>query len=247
MKSLELLSNECILLLHKNNLLRPLIKAEISENVLSKVIVPEETKEIAINEFLKQLGIQDNNQYEELISTKKIDRTAIENSAINKIKLKNYCKEKFENKAKARFLERKDQLDIVIYSLIRIKDPYKANELYMRIVDDKKDFGELASIYSEGIEKKSRGIIGPIALERSHPKLAGILKNSKEGEVQPPFKIDDSFLVVRVESYEPVKLDDFMKEKMSEELFNLWLEAQASSINIELLEKANLNNINGNK
>lgn len=242
MNTLECLSEDCIKLLHKNNLLKPLIKAELSDNIISKVNISEEAKEKAINNLLRKLGIKNQAQYEELISSNKVDKNAIELSAIRAIQLKNFCKEKFENKAEARFLERKNQLDIVIYSLIRVKDRDKAYEIYLRIVDDNEDFGELAVMYSEGIENKSRGLIGPLALERSHPTLAEILRNSKRGEVQQPFKIEDSFLIVRVESYDPVELDDFMKEKMSEELYNIWLDNQVNSLNNDLLNKVKGNN-----
>ena len=85
------------------------------------------------------------------------------------------------------------------------------------------------------MEKNTRGIIGPVPIGSAHPKLAEILKHSPPGEVQPPIKIEDIYLVVRVESYNPARLDDFMKGKMCEELFNNWLTLQALEISQKLL------------
>ena len=79
--------------------------------------------------------------------------------------------------------------------------------------------------------------MGPLQLGQSHPKLAEVLKRSKPGEIQPPFEIDSSYLLVRVESFEPCKLDDFMREKMREELFNNWLNDKVNHINENLLKK----------
>ena len=61
---------------------------------------------------------------------------------------------------------------IVIYSLIRVKDFFKARELYLRIIGNEAEFGDLAAEFSEGIEKKTRGVVGPMPLGRSHPNKA---------------------------------------------------------------------------
>ena len=85
-------------------------------------------------------------------------------------------------------------------------------------------------MYSEGIENKTRGIIGPCPLEKAHPILAEQLRNSKPGKVQPPLEIDSSYIITRVESYEPAKLDESMREKMADELFNIWAESKVNDI-----------------
>ena len=158
--------------------------------------------------------------------------------ALKPVKIKLLCKQEFEHKAEARFLERKNKLDVVIYSLIRTKDPFKAQELYLRIIENEADFSDLASIYSEGIEKKTRGIIGPVTVEKAHPLMQEILRTSKPGKTNMPVKVDDSFVVVRVESYDSAKLDEFMKEKMGEELFNDLIESKVNDINQLLLEQS---------
>ena len=100
-------------------------------------------------------------------------------------------------------------------------------------------------MYSEGIESKTRGIVGPTPIGTAHPKLKELLENSKPGEVQPPIIVEDSHVVVRVESLDPAKLDDFMREKMEEELFNNWVEDQVNEIRNSLLSSKNLNKKSG--
>ena len=128
----------------------------------------------------------------------------------------------FDKKADSRFLERKSELDIVIYSLLRHNDPHVIHELFLRISEEESEFGEIATQYSQGVENKKRGIVGPVTIERAHPQLAELLKNSPPGKVQPPIKVNDSYLVVRVESFDQAQLDDFMREKIKEELFKAW-------------------------
>ena len=240
MKALELFSNKCIKLLHKNNLLKPLIRYELTSNILSEIHIETKVKEKIISDFREKLNISGDVKLNEWLEENKINKTSFEELALTNIRLNKYCKSNFDHKVEARFLERKNELDIVIYSLIRVNDFFKARELYLRLIGNEAEFGDLASEFSEGIEKKTRGIVGPLALGRAHPKLAEQLRISKPGKIQPPIDVDGSFLVIRVESFDAAQLDDFMREKIAQELFENWIEDQAIELSQNLL-KDNLN------
>jgi len=238
MESFNCLNQECILLLHRNSLLRPLIKAELIKTELKKISLEKDLEKNTISDFFKRLGVNDEDKYQEWLINNNLNRSDVEELALKPVKIKKLCKQEFGHKVEARFLERKNKLDVVIYSLIRTKDPFKAQELYLRIIENEADFSDLASIYSEGIEKKTRGIIGPVTVEKSHPIMQEILRTSEPGKTNKPVKIEDSYVVVRVESYDPARLDDFMKEKMREELFNDLIESKVNDINQLLLEQS---------
>ncbi len=238
MESIKCLNQESILLLHRNSLLRPLIKAELVKTELKKISLDKDLEKNTISDFFKRLGVNDENKYQEWLINNNLTRSDLEELALKQVKTKILCKQEFDHKAEARFLQRKNKLDVVIYSLIRTKDPFKAQELYLRIIDNEAEFSDLASTYSEGIEKKTRGIIGPVTVEKSHPIMQEILRTSEPGKTNKPVKIDDSYVVVRVESYDPARLNDFMKEKMREELFNDLIESKVNDINQLLLEQS---------
>ena len=246
MKSFKCLNQETILLLHRNSLLRPLIKSELIKDELRKVSLDSDLEKSTISEFLKNLGVNNETKYEEWLLNNKLTESDIEQFALKQAKIKLFCKQKFENKIEARFLERKNKLDVVIYSLIRTKDPFKAQELYLRIIENESEFSDIASTYSEGVEKKTRGIIGPVTVEKAHPILQEILRTSEPGKTHTPVKVDDSYVVVRVESYDPAKLNDFMREKMGEELFNDLIESKVNEISKTYLEQLKVINTNGN-
>ena len=155
--------------------------------------------------------------------------------ALKKFRLKEYATSNYNHKVETRFLERKTELDIIVYSLIRVSDPFIARELYLRVLSKEADIGDLSSQYSEGPEKKVRGIVGPIPIGAAHPRLAKFLQTCVPGEVQQPIKVNDSYLVVRVECFEPAQLDDYMREKMGEELFNIMIDEQTIELRNKLL------------
>ncbi len=239
MDSLKCLDNECINLLHKHRLLQPLIKYEFKNSVLSRVNIDKEIENEAINKFKLKFKIKDESDFEKFLKGNGFCQKDFNNLALEDLRTKEYTSNKFANKSEARFLERKNELDIVIYSLIRVNDLSLCRELYLRIFEKEADFGEIASKYSEGIEKRTRGIVGPMSLEKAHPILAEHLRISKIGEVSQPIKINNSHLITRVESYDSAKLDSFMQDKMCEELFEGWLNSQSLSILKELISKTN--------
>ena len=64
----------------------------------------------------------------------------MKNLALSDVRLQKYCMENFGHQVEARFMERKDKLDVFVYSLIRIKDFFKAKELYMRLISKEEEF-----------------------------------------------------------------------------------------------------------
>jgi len=235
-ETLNCLTEECITLLHKNKLLDPLIKSSLINSTLSQVNLSPEKKATLINYFLEKNQV-DSEKIDEWLKENNLEKDDMENLALGDERLEIYCKEQFNNKLDSYFLERKDQLDIVVYSLLRVKDFFQANEYYLRIIESEADFGELASKYSEGLEKKSRGIVGPVPLGQTHPRLAELLINSPQGETQPPIEIGGSYIVVRVESYDPAKLDDYMRKNLRKELFYRWIDTQTSQFISKLLKE----------
>ena len=240
MKSLDCFTPESITLLNKNKVLRPLIRELLIEDVLSKLTIEEEIKEQKLKAFLEKTGFADESKRDQWLKANNMSIKDLENNALKPFKLQLFCKNNFNNKVESRFLQRKSELDIVVYSLIRVDDVNVAKELYLRISAKEAEFGELAAMYSWGPERKTRGIVGPITIGKSHPTLIKVLENSKIGEVSTPILINDYYLIVRLECIEPAELNDFMREKMSEELFNNWIEEQVDDISNSILKEASL-------
>ena len=157
MKSLECLTKECTALLHKHKLTKPLIKAELIEHELAKVTIEQKVKEKAIQDFIDKHGLTKKEVYQEWLDKRDLTDKDFENIALRRTKAQELCNSKFSNQLESWFIKRKDDLDIIIYSLIRVKGFYQAKELYLRLEAKEEDFGDVAAKYSNGIEKKTRG------------------------------------------------------------------------------------------
>jgi parvulin-like peptidyl-prolyl isomerase len=143
-------------------------------------------------------------------------------------RINRHCEEHFSHRAEQRFLARKNQLDQVIYSLLRVEDAALARELYLRIAEGEADFAELAAGYSQGPERSTRGVVGPVPILQAHPALAELLRTSRPGQLQPPLRIEQWWLVVRLESLRSASFDTEMRDRMARELFDEWVDEEVA-------------------
>ncbi|MEB3201154.1 MAG: peptidylprolyl isomerase [Synechococcaceae cyanobacterium] len=144
------------------------------------------------------------------------------------LRIQRHCEQHFVHRAEQRFLARKNQLDQVIYSLLRVDDGALARELYLRIAEGEADFAELAASYAKGPERATRGVVGPVPLTQAHPTLAELLRTSRPGQLHPPVQIDKWWLVVRLESLRSATFDPEMQQRMARELFEAWVDEEVA-------------------
>jgi parvulin-like peptidyl-prolyl isomerase len=134
------------------------------------------------------------------------------------------------NKLESYFLTQKPNLDQVVYSLLRTSNMATAQELYFRIKGKEQSFAELAREFSQGPEAQSGGLIGPMALSQPHPHLAAKLRASQPGQLLPPSRLGDWFVIVRLEQMLPAKLDESTRKKLLDGLFQNWLEESVKQL-----------------
>ncbi|MFO7628470.1 MAG: peptidylprolyl isomerase [Prochlorococcaceae cyanobacterium] len=125
-----------------------------------------------------------------------------------------------------RFLERKIDLDQVVYSMVRVEEREVSEEIYQRLVEGENDFPELAEAFSIGTERNTRGLIGPVPLSAAHPELFSRLRVSRQGQLWPPFHVVDIWVVLRFERLIPAQLNNTMRATLLEELFEEWFDAR---------------------
>ena len=226
MDTLSCLSEEAAALLERHQLLKPLVKAELIRSALAAISVDSEQEQQLLNNFWLQQGIADESGFSAWLDKTGSRRELVLEQLTAPLRLSAYCNDKFGHRAEVRFLERKQQLDQVVYSLIRVKDPFQARELYLQIAEGEADFGSIATQFSQGRENQTRGVVGPVPLIQAHPKLVELLRSSKPGELREPIVVEDWNLIVRLESFQPAVLDGAMEQRMAHELFAEWIDEE---------------------
>ena len=220
---LAVIPADAMALLRRHNLLRPLVQKQvIAEAVGNTELTPEERQQ-ARSQFLKVNRLSDADAEQRFITSQGLSPSDLTWQIELPLRIQQHCRKHFLHKAEARFLSRKNQLDRVVYSLLRVRDGLLARELYLRIAGEEATFAELAARHAEGPEKSTHGIVGPVPLAQAHPMLMDKLRTSSPGVLLEPFSLENWWLVVRLEQYSPASFDQAMAMRMASELFEEWV------------------------
>ena len=217
-------------LLDQFHLLKPLIDQMVASEAIVDVVVSAEQLEQARLGFLQQRGFSGLDQWSELLKELGCSEDEVFERLRQSIRRRSFIRERYEVKAETRFLERKNELDQVVYSLLRLKNRFLAQELYLQIESGESSFADLAKCYAEGPERSTNGIVGPVSLTKAHPILVEKLRVAQPGVLLEPFRISDWWLVVRLERYSSATFTAEVSEQMCEEMFNAWIEEETATI-----------------
>lgn len=209
-------------------LLRPYLRHRVLLKMLSGERLSENEKEQAIAAFADEYQLDTDEELERFRREQFLAEASLTALAEQPMRLAHCCHRLFRSKAEARFLNRKADLDRVVYSLIRLNDKDLARELYLQLEEGQADFADLAAEYSHGPERNTRGVVGPVSLTKAHPHLMERLRTANAGVVQEPFQIENWWLVFRLESLTPATFDEATRDQMSQELLDEWLEAEVA-------------------
>ena len=225
----QLIGVEGRALLDRFNLLKPLVEQMLITQAISDVVVPVEQLEQARLGLLHQRGFDGMAQWAELLEMLGRSEEEVLERLCHSIRRRRLMRQRFAAKAEARFLERKSELDQVVYSLLRLENSFLARELYLQIESGESNFADLAKRYAEGPECNTNGIVGPVSLTQAHPALVEKLQVAKPGVLLEPFRISDWWLVVRLERYEPATFSDAVSDQMCQEMFDAWLDEETAT------------------
>lgn len=230
----QIMAEELLPLLAGYQLLPQLLQEILIDHAIANIDCTVEETQAAQEQFYQQQQITSEETKQAWLSRYGMTPDQLEALASRELKIEKFKQITWGPKLESYFLNRKGQLDKVIYSLIRTQDIGIAQELYFRVLEGEQSFAELARNYSQGPEAQTDGLIGPVELSVPHPTLAQMLTLSQPGQLCPPTRIGEWLVMVRLEKFIPAQLDDAMRQRLLNECFNTWLREQLSQLTAAL-------------
>jgi len=225
-----------IYLLSRARLLKPYIRQFALARSIEAVNLSDEEIATAVQEFMKSQELATAADFELFLRINHLREEDLLELATEPIKVKQLIASNYLPKAETRYLQRKAELDVVVYSLIRVSSEELARELFLQITEDGIELGLLSSQYSEGPEKATRGVVGPVPMSRAHPKLTERLKTRAIGELIEPFAIEHWWIIARVEHRVSTEFNNEIAWKLATELFEENISNQTSD-ELKILSK----------
>ncbi len=213
-------------LLGKYRLLPQLAKEILLDQAIADVICSAEEVQVTRQQLYQHLQITTDAQRQVWLEQNGMTQEQLDELAIRELKIDKFKEAKWHDQLNNYFHQCKKQLDRVVYSLIRTKDSGIAQELYFRIQEEEAKLADLAREYSEGAEAQTGGLVGPVELKAPHPQIAQLLFNSQPGQLLPPTRIGEWWIILRLEKYISAELDEPTSKRLLNDLFQGWLMGQ---------------------
>lgn len=217
-------------LLSRYQLMPQFLRGVILDQAIASVDYTEEEQAAAITQFETQQQLTTPEAKEAWLKNHDLTQEEFESLALRPLLIEKFKQAKWSGKVENYFLSRKLHLDHVVYSLLRTKNPGLAQELYFRIQEGEQSFAELARAYSEGPENRTGGVLGPVPLAQPHPAIAKLLSVSQPGQLWSPRPLAEWMVIIRLEKFIPAQLDEAMRRRMIDEMFETWLQQQLAEI-----------------
>jgi parvulin-like peptidyl-prolyl isomerase len=226
-------AEEIIPLIAGYKILPQLLYESIIDQAIADISCTPEETEKACQEFYQRWNLTGEVQKQSWLQRYGMTQKHLESLATRSLRVEKFQQKTWGHKLESYFLQRKGQLDKVIYSLLRVKDQGLANELYFRIKEGEQTFAELAFKYSEGPEAQTGGLMSPVELGTLHPQLAQLLRISQPGEVWTPLPFGEWQVIIRLEKLIPAQLDEAMRQRLLQENFQAWFQEQLGQLSTQ--------------
>jgi hypothetical protein len=214
----------------------------ICEHLSNSDLLPHVLRELIIDEILKDWEEENNHKlpYDRAEFAQACDRLAqlseyeglnhlqIYRIADRHLKLQKFREHRWGNRVYNYYLQRKDTLDRVSFSMMEVRDLGLAEELYFRIQRGEQSFRDLAFKYSQGEAARDGGRLDDHYLYQLHPEISDRIKGMEAGSLSDIFTLNDSYTFIRVEHYTHAKLDPDIRQSLLEELFSDWVQQEIS-------------------
>ena len=217
---------ELVPLLKRYQMLPGMLRELAIDRAITEIECSNDEQISALKQFYDRYQLTDEDRLEQWLKRHGLERPYLVEIAIRNFKIDKFKHQTWGNQVGSYFLKRKSQLDRAIYSLIRTSDIGIAQEIYFRSIEGEQTFEEIARQYSQGAESKTGGLIGPVELSTPHPAIAQLIMTQPIGQVCRPVQLEQWFVIIRPEQIIPAQLDEPMRQRLIDELFQIWVQAQ---------------------
>jgi len=194
-------SLELIALLFRFGLVEPFLR-QLKERAVvfehNNLSDPNQVAEPAMEEYCSKHGLNNKQELQQWCLQHGMSQADLLSEAIHDWR-RTELREQSSINIESLYLRYKDNLDRVLYSLIRVDDAGLCRELFYAIEAGEISFGEAARLHSRGPEAKTQGIVGPVDLTTPHPEIAGRLRTAQAGQLIGPFEAAEWHTLLRLE------------------------------------------------
>ena len=209
-------------LIRQQGLSLAVAQAWVLDEVVSEIALPAAEEKRLIRNYMEQQKVSSDDEVAAWLQRKRLTFEDLRYFATKGQRLQRWLQRRYGEEAELRFLDRKLDLDQVVYSILQVGSQDLAEELHQRLREGKPTFLSWPNSSVKVHERESRGQVGSHTAHRRLPELVQRLRISQPGQLWPPFRQGERWSVMRFEQILPAQLDPRTRGLMMEELFQGW-------------------------
>ncbi|MGB0560611.1 MAG: peptidylprolyl isomerase [Spirulinaceae cyanobacterium] len=209
-----------------------LIETELSTH--NELEINTKSIEKAMIEFRAQNNLNKKSELESWLKEKGFKYKDLKHKIETKLKVEKLKIAITNSHIREYFEGNKKSLEQVVLSRIIVTDENFAKTLKSKIQDEGQSFETLARENSLTSDKYTRGMMLPMMLGQLPGNLKEQISVTPPGQLIGPVKVDGGYCLLRVEEFIPASLDDEMKQKIQDQLFEQWLAQKLQNAEVKL-------------
>lgn len=230
--NLQLSGDQIISVLVGYGLLEPLLRGVLIDTAIKNVeLAPADLIKVLPDLHPTDLSPEQFGTYlTDWCTCNQIEASQFEWNYLRNARIEKFKQLVFVDRVEAEFVRRKLDLDQVEYSMIRVRDPNLAQELFLMIRDDGVEFEQLARQYSEGSERESAGYMGTFALSQVPTAFLDLFRIGVPKQIWNPIQLEDWAYLIRLERLRSASFTDAMRVWLIDQLYAEWLQVQVTTL-----------------
>ena len=213
-------------LLASYQMMPKLLREQVIDSEIASIECTQQEIDQAYQKFYQTNRINSDEKLQGWLQKQSMTLPQLELTVIRPLKIQKFKQDRWGKQLESYFWQRKSDLDLVIYSTIKVTDQDLAQELFFRLSEGEQTFAEAARQYSQGIEAYTGGMMNPIGIGRLPKSLCQVLRYLNPGELYRPIAFNNYFMIVRLEQIIPAKLNSLTAQSLLDEMFEAWVQKQ---------------------
>ena len=224
--------SDLLSLINVTDLASVLLRRQIEHEIVALVFPSLDVGDDLLNSFCGLHGIQlaDQDSLHDWLKSRDWSLRDLSLHLLRPSALTLYAQYLFGPGIEEYFLNEQGSRDSVVYSLLRVQSEGLARELWIQLAEGEKSFADVASLYSDGPESITKGVIGPVRLASIEPLLAKRLRVMRVGEITPPERMGSWSVVLRLEQISPSRLNEGTRAQLLQEQLDSWISTRVDAI-----------------
>jgi hypothetical protein len=214
--------------LRQRGLVEEFIKDQLLQHLLAQVELPQQQQDQLWADFLRQNALEQPEALQAFLAAKHLDQDLLREQVIRPHRLIQFREAMWGPLVNSLYLQRKDEFDIITFTMVRSRDYNVMQEVYFRLKDGEETWQAICRQLNPD-QPETPVVYGPAYRAQFSRELVDHLYGCGIGVISPATLIGGWTVVTRLERIQPSALDDAIRAILLKDRFDAWFEEQCST------------------